>query len=62
MQIWEETSYRLECRQTNVECASQEYNELKKRTAPIYNLTFNPDANSKLVEPSCRKNNAFSPT
>lgn len=55
MKVWEETSYRLECRQTNVECALQEYSELKDRSAPVYKLTFDPDLKSKLKEPLNRK-------
>lgn len=43
MKIWEETSYQLERRQTNVECAAEEYNGLQDRTVPAYSLTFNPD-------------------
>lgn len=43
MNIWEETSYKLECRQTNEDCALQEFTELKDRQAPTYKLTFNPD-------------------
>ncbi|KAG6800660.1 phosphoribosylformylglycinamidine synthase [Apis mellifera caucasica] len=43
MTLWEETSYQLECRQTNIECAFEEYNGIKDRTAPAYKLTFNPD-------------------
>ncbi|XP_078050163.1 phosphoribosylformylglycinamidine synthase [Augochlora pura] len=43
MSLWEETSYQLERRQTNVECALEEFNGLKDRTAPVYKLSFNPD-------------------
>lgn len=43
MTLWEETSYQLECRQTNIECALEEFNGIKDRTAPAYKLTFNPD-------------------
>ena len=55
MNVWEETSYRLECRQTNVECALQEFNELKDRSAPAYKLTFDPDLKLKLEKPLIRK-------
>lgn len=43
MSLWEETSYQLERRQTNVECALEEFNGLKDRTAPTYKLTFDPE-------------------
>lgn len=43
MSLWEETSYQLERRQTNVECALEEFSGLKDRTAPAYKLTFHPD-------------------
>lgn len=43
MSLWEETSYHLECKQTNVDCAFEEFNGLKNRTVPAYKLTFNPD-------------------
>ncbi|CAK9831747.1 Phosphoribosylformylglycinamidine synthase [Anthophora retusa] len=43
MKLWEETSYQLERRQTNVDCAVEEFNGLKDRTGPAYKLTFNPD-------------------
>ncbi|KAK0172935.1 hypothetical protein PV328_006197 [Microctonus aethiopoides] len=43
MQMWEETSYQLERRQTNIECAEKEFNDLKLRKEPLYKLTFNPD-------------------
>nr|XP_033339909.1 phosphoribosylformylglycinamidine synthase-like [Megalopta genalis] len=43
MSLWEETSYQLERRQTNVECALQEFDGLKDRAAPVYKLSFNPD-------------------
>lgn len=49
MSLWEETSYQLECRQTNVECALQEFSELQDRTAPCYKLTFNPDVRSTAI-------------
>ena len=41
--MWEETSYRLECRQTNLTCARQEFEGLRRRDVPKYTLTF--DAN-----------------
>ena len=44
MSLWEETSYQLERRQTNVECALEEFRGLKDRTAPAYKLTFHPDS------------------
>lgn len=40
---WEETSYHLELRQTNTECATQEYKNFKDRSSPAYKLTFDPD-------------------
>ncbi|XP_054001967.1 phosphoribosylformylglycinamidine synthase [Hylaeus anthracinus] len=43
MSMWEETSYQLERRQTNVECALEEFNGLKRRTAPTYKLSFDPN-------------------
>ncbi|XP_012285205.1 phosphoribosylformylglycinamidine synthase [Orussus abietinus] len=43
MSLWEETSYQLERRQTNVSCAEEEYNGLSARSAPAYKLTFDPD-------------------
>ncbi|XP_026272194.1 phosphoribosylformylglycinamidine synthase [Frankliniella occidentalis] len=39
--LWEETSYRLECRQTNVQCARQEFEGLRRRLIPKYHLSFN---------------------
>ncbi|XP_012269939.2 phosphoribosylformylglycinamidine synthase [Athalia rosae] len=42
MTIWEETSYRLELRQTNIACAEEEFAGLSNRTMPAYNLTFDP--------------------
>lgn len=44
MSIWEETSYQLERRQTNVKCAEDEFKLLKNRTTPMYKLSFDPDA------------------
>ncbi|XP_043596349.1 phosphoribosylformylglycinamidine synthase isoform X2 [Bombus pyrosoma] len=49
MSLWEETSYQLERRQTNVECALQEFSGLQDRTAPCYKLTFNPDIRSTAI-------------
>lgn len=43
MKIWEETSYQLERRQTNVSCAEEEYFGLDKRQVPLQKLTFIPD-------------------
>ncbi|RZF42064.1 hypothetical protein LSTR_LSTR006657 [Laodelphax striatellus] len=43
IRMWEDTSYRLECRQANPDCATAEYQLLEHRTAPQYKLTFNPD-------------------
>ncbi|KAK9296578.1 hypothetical protein QLX08_009424 [Tetragonisca angustula] len=55
MNLWEETSYQLERRQTNFECALEEFSGLKDRTAPSYKLTFNPD-----VRPTVIYKNLFS--
>lgn len=41
--VWEETSYRLECRQANPMCARQEFEGLRRRLVPKYQLSF--DAN-----------------
>lgn len=46
MKMWEETSYRLEQRQTIKSCADSEFNSLEKRSGPKYKLTFDPDAES----------------
>ncbi|KAG7197513.1 hypothetical protein KM043_007191 [Ampulex compressa] len=43
MCLWEETSYQLERRQTNLQCALKEFEGLKDRTVPMYKLTFDPD-------------------
>jgi len=40
--IWEETSFVLERRQTNVTCVEEEQTNLKNRIAPPYKLTFTP--------------------
>lgn len=55
MKIWEETSYKLECRQTNEDCALQEFSELKSRRAPEYKTSFNPDFTFNLENPMERK-------
>ncbi|XP_060531462.1 phosphoribosylformylglycinamidine synthase [Cylas formicarius] len=43
MQMWEETSYRLELQQTIKECADSEFLSLATRNGPKYTLTFDPD-------------------
>lgn len=43
MTLWEETSYQLERRQTNVRCALEEFRSLESRTVPAYKLTFDPN-------------------
>ncbi|CAH0560242.1 unnamed protein product [Brassicogethes aeneus] len=48
MKMWEETSYKLELRQTIKACADSEYEGLGDRKAPRYKLTFNPDEESKV--------------
>lgn len=48
MKLWEETSYRLELRQTIKECADSEFKSLESRTGPKYSLTFNPDEKFKV--------------
>ncbi|XP_022908995.2 phosphoribosylformylglycinamidine synthase [Onthophagus taurus] len=48
MKMWEETSYRLELRQTIKECADSEYNSLDKRTGPKYYLSFDPDEDRRI--------------
>lgn len=50
MSLWEETSYQLERRQMNVECALEEFSTLKDRTAPVYKLSFNPDVRPIAVQ------------
>lgn len=42
MSIWEETSYQLECHQTNTICALEEFSRLRERTIPAYHLNFDP--------------------
>uniref|UniRef100_A0A170Z574 Phosphoribosylformylglycinamidine synthase n=2 Tax=Triatoma infestans TaxID=30076 RepID=A0A170Z574_TRIIF len=41
--LWEETSYKLECRQANYRCVTEEFSGLENRTGPKYKLTFDPD-------------------
>lgn len=41
--IWEETSFQLEMFQTNKDCVRQERDGLKKRKAPKWVLTYNPN-------------------
>ena len=43
MRLWEETSFRLECRQTNTTCARREFDGLGHRRVPKYHLTFDPN-------------------
>lgn len=50
MYMWEETSYQLERRQTNINCAQEEFNGLKERTIPDYKLTFDPDCKPHSIE------------
>ena len=40
---WELTSFELEQFQTNKDCVRQEREGLKRRTAPQWMLTFNPN-------------------
>ncbi|CAH1394012.1 unnamed protein product [Nezara viridula] len=42
-QMWEETSYQLECKQANIECVTEEFLNLKDRSGPKYCVSFNPD-------------------
>ncbi|KAK9877745.1 hypothetical protein WA026_019425 [Henosepilachna vigintioctopunctata] len=46
MQMWEETSYKLEIQQTVKSCADEEFNSLAMRKGPNYTLTFDPDVSS----------------
>lgn len=39
---WEETSFRLEYRQTNPECVIQEKNGLSQRKSPPFHINFDP--------------------
>ncbi|KAL1129968.1 hypothetical protein AAG570_012912 [Ranatra chinensis] len=41
--LWEETSYRLECRQADAVCVTEEYNSLSLRKGPAYKVSFNPE-------------------
>ena len=41
--VWEETSFVLEKRQTNPVCVKQEQDSLKNRLSPPYQLTFDPN-------------------
>ncbi|XP_057663303.1 phosphoribosylformylglycinamidine synthase [Diorhabda carinulata] len=43
MQLWEQTSYRIELLQTIKSCADAEFHSLSNRTGPKYVLTFDPD-------------------
>nr|XP_003704098.1 PREDICTED: phosphoribosylformylglycinamidine synthase [Megachile rotundata] len=56
MTLWEDTSYQLERRQTNVDCAFEEFEGLKSRTAPAYKLTFNPDVKILNVQENLSSN------
>ncbi|XP_052276735.1 phosphoribosylformylglycinamidine synthase-like isoform X2 [Dreissena polymorpha] len=41
--IWEQTSFQLEMRQSNPDTVRQEQDGLRSRTEPPYQLTFDPD-------------------
>ncbi|XP_076232300.1 phosphoribosylformylglycinamidine synthase [Calliopsis andreniformis] len=56
MSLWEETSYQLERRQTNVECALEEFTGLKDRTIPTYKLTFDPDVKPVEIQKNLSSN------
>jgi phosphoribosylformylglycinamidine synthase len=43
-QIWEETSYQLECLQMNPDCADEEKKNIFQRLGPTYHLSFTPVA------------------
>jgi phosphoribosylformylglycinamidine synthase len=43
-QIWEETSYQIECLQINPACADEEKKNIFIRTGPSYNLSFQPQS------------------
>ena len=47
--LWEETSFRLEHRQRNPECVSQEEAGLKLRKAPEWKLTYTPEPTDAAV-------------
>lgn len=49
--IWEETSFVLERRQTNPHCAHEEQTGMKKRQIPPYTLTFDTDAQVTIPVP-----------
>lgn len=40
--MWEETSFQLELRQTNPTCVSKERDGLRCRKQPPYQITFEP--------------------
>ncbi|XP_014278161.1 phosphoribosylformylglycinamidine synthase isoform X1 [Halyomorpha halys] len=42
-QMWEETSYQLECKQSNIECVTEEFLNLRDRSGPKFCVSFNPD-------------------
>lgn len=46
MKMWEETSYRLELKQTMKACADSEFESLSTRSGAKYKLTFDPDRES----------------
>lgn len=50
MKIWEETSYQLERRQTNVARAEEEFLGLSKRSSPDYKLTFDPSVSPIITQ------------
>ncbi|CAN8032607.1 unnamed protein product [Ixodes persulcatus] len=52
--VWEETSYQLELRQCDPECAAEERQGLLKRTAPPYKVTFSLDIPRRNPEPQLR--------
>lgn len=48
--MWEETSFQLEFRQTNPSCVTQEKNGLSHRTAPPFHISFDiPECINKFV-------------
>lgn len=47
--VWEATSFQLEKRQRNPDCIKQEEEGLKRRQAPAWKLTFNPEPTSELT-------------
>lgn len=51
MQMWEETSYRLELQQTLKSCADSEYNSITSRTFPNYKMSFDPDIDAPIKGP-----------